>query len=43
VLISTLQSEASELRSLGRTKEVEKIDQRIKTLQASATNQKMKE
>jgi len=40
VLISTLQSEASELRSLGRTEEVEKIDQRIKTLQASATNQK---
>jgi hypothetical protein len=39
LLIQILTSEANALRSLGRKEEVEKIEQRIKTLQTSAANQ----
>ena len=40
VLISTLKSEASELRSIGHSEEATKIDQRIDALKVSAKNQK---
>jgi len=36
VLLSSLSSQANALRSLGRTDEVAKIDQRIKSIQAAA-------
>jgi hypothetical protein len=39
ILVSTLTGEAQALRKLGRNEEATKIEQRIKSLQATAVNQ----